>query len=77
MFIKGPRLPIGRQGHTAGKLRDAITKEEMIVVAGGFNNGRILKSTAMLRYGEWEQGTQHAEQYLNEIEKTVNRTFAV
>ena len=57
MFIKGPRLPIGRQGHTAGKLRDTITKEEMIVVAGGFNNGRILKSTAMLRYGEWEQGT--------------------
>ena len=59
MFIKGPRLPLGRQGHAVGKLTDSITKEEMIVVTGGFNGGRILKTTEMLRYGEWEKGKDY------------------
>ena len=34
----------------------AVTQEEIIIVAGGFNKGQILKSTEMLRYGEWEAG---------------------
>jgi len=55
-FIKGPRLPVGRQGHSAGMLTDHVTSEEIIIVAGGFNKGQILKSTEMLRYGEWEAG---------------------
>ena len=33
-----------------------VTSEEIIIVAGGFNKGQILKSTEMLRYGEWEAG---------------------
>ena len=49
----------GREEHTSGTVVDQETNENIVVVAGGYNNGNVLDSTELLIDGEWQQGTNH------------------
>ena len=59
-FQPGPSLMEGREEHTSGAVVDQETNENIVVVAGGYNNGNVLDSTELLIDGEWQQGTNHA-----------------
>ena len=60
-FKPGPSLMKGRNEHTSGTVVDKETNENIVVVAGGYNNGDVLDSTELLINGEWQQGTNHAK----------------
>jgi hypothetical protein len=60
-FQPGPSLMKGREEHTSGTVVDKETNENIVVVAGGYNNGDVLDSTELLINGEWQQGTNHAK----------------
>ena len=60
-FQPGPSLMKGRNEHTSGTVVDKETNENIVVVAGGYNNGDVLDSTELLINGEWQQGTNHAK----------------
>ena len=54
-FQPGPLLNKGRYGHASGTVQDHVTKENIVVVAGGV---KYLDSTEILINGEseWQQG---------------------
>ena len=60
-FIDGPNLRISRAGHAAGVFVDSVSKEILVVVAGGINKNKILDSTEILKGDRWELGMYHAE----------------
>ena len=60
-FQPGPSLMEGREEHASGTVVDQETNENIVVVAGGYNNGDVLDSTELLIDGEWQQGTNHAK----------------
>ena len=58
-FTDGPKLKIGRLGHSVGQITDSVTNEKTIIVVGGFSyneSPRNLDSTELLVNGKWEQG---------------------
>ena len=59
-FQPGPSLMKGREEHTSGTVVDKETNENIVVVAGGYNNDDVFDSTELLINGEWQQGTNHA-----------------
>ena len=59
-FSDGPRLLEERCDHTAGVIKDSVfTDEKRVVVVGGSNNGKPLKSVEWLLSGTWEQGNSN------------------
>ena len=56
-FTEGPKLNTGRFQHSAGGIDDSVTKEGIIVVAGGRKDENIgLNSTEILKGNIWEEG---------------------
>ena len=56
-FQQGPPLITGRYDHASATLQDQDTKENIVAVVGGYNNGvGYLDSTEFLRNGEWSPG---------------------
>ena len=58
-FTDGPKLKIGRHGHSVGQITDSVTNEKTIIVVGGFSYDERtpnLDSTEVLVNGKWEQG---------------------
>ena len=58
-FTDGPKLKIGRHGHSVGQITDSVTNEKTIIVVGGFSYDEStpnLDSTEVLVNGKWEQG---------------------
>ena len=66
-FIDGPNLKISRVGHAAGVFIDSVSKEALVVVAGGINENKgymnygftVLDSTEILKGDQWELGKYH------------------
>ena len=54
-FQQGPPLIAGRRRHASATLQDQDTKENIVAVVGGYNDG-YLDSTEFLRNGEWSPG---------------------
>ena len=55
-FQQGPPLITGRWRHASATLQDQDTKENIVAVVGGIDNGGSLDSTEFLRNGEWSPG---------------------
>ena len=55
-FQQGPSLLTGRYLHASATLQDQDTKENIVAVVGGIDNGGSLDSTEFLRNGEWSPG---------------------
>ena len=56
-FQQGPSLITGRRSHASATLQDHDTKEDIVAVVGGYNDGvGELDSTEFLRNGEWTAG---------------------
>merc|ERR1712062_534907 len=58
-FTEGPSLRIPRKSHTAGLIRDTVTKEVYVAVVGGYKNYWLkddhgpTRSTEILRNDKW------------------------
>ena len=59
-YVMGPKLNIARTHHATGIIIDSVTKENIVVVTGGWKidstNSRVVDSTEILRNGTWEYG---------------------
>ena len=66
-FIDGPNLRISRSGHAAGVFVDSVSKEVLVVVAGGINKNKILDSTEILKGDRWELGMYHVTWSVNNV----------
>jgi len=58
LWIDGPNLMQARQFHAAGIVTDEATKEELVLVTGGYFNGIGLDSIEIFLDGEWSPGPQ-------------------
>ena len=56
-FTSGPNLLKGRIWHGSATIVDKITKEEVVVVTGGYKNGDHIDTTEILINGKWQIGT--------------------
>ena len=52
----GPELKVGRRYLAAGIVTDDVTKEEFVVVSGGYDGSNSLKSTVVLMDDKWTLG---------------------
>ena len=66
-FIDGPNLRISRADHAAGVFVDSVSKEILVVVAGGINKHKILDSTEILKGDRWELGMYHVTWSVNNV----------
>ena len=48
-----------RAGHAAGVFVDSVSKEILVVVAGGINKNKILDSIEILKGDRWELGIRY------------------
>ena len=56
-FTEGPKLNMKREGFSVGLMKDSVTKEDLIVIAGGSQGfASRLNSVEILRNGMWQQG---------------------
>ena len=58
-YVMGPKLNIARTHHATGIIIDSVTKENIVVVTGGWridSTSSVSNSTEILRNGTWEYG---------------------